>query len=104
MARTEEAKSDLNCILIDIEGVFVVKQTGVGYQLIKSRRDCGWMSFYYGGRGGGIRVVISGWWDGWRRRGMEKCRSTSLIHCSLAPDSELKAAGSCMSLFSSSDC
>lgn len=34
MARTEEAKSDLNCILVDIEGVFVVKQTGVGYQLI----------------------------------------------------------------------
>lgn len=48
--------------------------------------------------------MISGWWDGWRREGMEECRSTSLIHCSLAPDSELKAAGSCMSLFSSSDC
>lgn len=49
-------------------------------------------------------MVISGWW--WvEERGMKKCRSTSLIHCRLAPpDSGLEAVGSCMSLFSSPDC
>lgn len=32
IARIEVARRDLNCILIDNEGVFVIKQTSVGYQ------------------------------------------------------------------------
>lgn len=59
MARTEDAKIDLNCILIDSEGVFVVKQTGVEYQLINQGGTVDeFICFFWGGGGevgGGIR-------------------------------------------------
>lgn len=53
MARTEDAKIDLNCILIDSEGVFVVKQTGVEYQLINQGGTVDeFICFFFGGGGG----------------------------------------------------